>query len=56
MKLKEVCRDITEARYKYKVCENCEAVIKTTNTYCPKCGRTATKQIQPGDMGREVAH
>jgi predicted nucleic-acid-binding Zn-ribbon protein len=52
-KLKQLCRDITDARYKYKVCENCGAIILRSRNSCPKCGRTRTREIQPGDMERE---
>jgi ribosomal protein L32 len=54
-KLRQVCGDITEARDRYNVCENCGKVYLKSRNTCPNCGYTKSKEVQPCDMDRELA-
>lgn len=55
-KLKYVCSNITDAKERYNVCKICGKIhLKSRNT-CPNCGSTASQELQPGDMEKEVAN
>jgi uncharacterized OB-fold protein len=55
-KLKQVCSSIADAKDRYNVCDNCGKVYLKSRNTCPNCGYTKKKELQPGDMEREVAN
>lgn len=56
-KLKCLCSSLEDARYKYNVCDICGIIyLIEHNPSCPRCGRITTRELQPGDMEREVIH
>lgn len=53
-KLTRLCSSFADAKEKYNVCDICGVIYLKTCPTCPRCGMIATKELQPGDMEREV--
>jgi uncharacterized OB-fold protein len=53
-KLKELCSSLATAKDDYTVCDSCGRIYLKSRNTCPKCGSTGSKEVQAGDMDREV--